>query len=219
MTNPNEMLDCSDMDRATDAANAERNRKILKAKDALALDLANAIDARYMRYQQERLWDTEDARIFIASLLPDTRAEAQAEQELFDETFKATQPKHASPSPMQQLRDAIDHPGNLSIRETIQATIDEIARLRQAIEHAEEQEQQRWQERFNELCKGDAPDGRSWDTIIDGGGCDSGDPLDFTHCEVWQRIHYLEDICEERKITNITRTEGESDATTSSTSQ
>lgn len=55
--------------------------------------------------------------------------------------------------------------------------------LEAKIATAVENEQSRWQMRFEDI----RDDGFDW---IDGGGCDSGDPLDFTHAEVWQRINF-----------------------------
>ena len=54
-----------------------------------------------------------------------------------------------------------------------------------------------WQEHFNWLRSGTAPDGRAWDLIVDAGGCESGDCADFTECEVHQRVNYTEELLEE----------------------
>lgn len=51
-----------------------------------------------------------------------------------------------------------------------------------------EQEVMRWQKAIYELCKKYAGDS------IDGGGCDSGDPLDFTLAEISQAFELLKPV-------------------------
>lgn len=48
-----------------------------------------------------------------------------------------------------------------------------------------DKEQARWQEAINDLCCKLAPEAN-----IDGGGCDSGDPLDFSLAEIAQAVNY-----------------------------
>ena len=57
-------------------------------------------------------------------------------------------------------------------------------------EEAIEHEQARWQKRiYQELC--DAAAAAELNINIDGGGCDSGDPLDFTTDEISQVLNAL----------------------------
>ena len=52
-----------------------------------------------------------------------------------------------------------------------------------------EAEQTRWQQAIYELLKDSVDDGH----LIDGSGCDSGDPLDLTLAEITQAINMLKD--------------------------
>ena len=52
----------------------------------------------------------------------------------------------------------------------------------------------RWQSAIYELCKKAV--GPENDSLIDGGGCDSGDALDFTLVEIWQAIRFWQDKAE-----------------------
>lgn len=64
----------------------------------------------------------------------------------------------------------------------------ELAAQREAREKAEETEQARWQEAIYDLCCKRCPD-----ASIDGKGCDSGDPLDFSLAEIGQALcHWID---------------------------
>lgn len=59
---------------------------------------------------------------------------------------------------------------------------------------ADPETETRWQERIYEACKKVV--GTDADYLIDGGGTDSGDALDFTMTEIWQAFHFLEEKAE-----------------------
>lgn len=59
-------------------------------------------------------------------------------------------------------------------------------RLRGEVASIEAAEQSRWQERIYKVCCRDTAE---LGTQIDGKGCDSGDPLDFSISEIEQAIH------------------------------
>ncbi len=62
----------------------------------------------------------------------------------------------------------------------------QITTLTARIEQAVEAEQVRWQERLDKIVRSVDPKGE-----IDGGGCDSGDPLDLTEAEMCQAFDFL----------------------------
>lgn len=64
----------------------------------------------------------------------------------------------------------------------------ELARLRAEKEEAVEKEQARWQDELDKLFAHLVPDAQ-----IDGGGCDSGDPMDFSMSEISQALVYVID--------------------------
>ena len=71
-------------------------------------------------------------------------------------------------------------------------TLDKLAHaLAAEAERATLAEQSRWQARFEFLAD---------EYEVDGGGCDSGDPLDFTESEVRQVITKLTDKCDEATL-------------------
>lgn len=63
----------------------------------------------------------------------------------------------------------------------------EIAVLQRNLAGAVDNEQERWQDALDNLFAQLVPD-----ADIDGGGCDSGDPLDFSISEISQAIQYVE---------------------------
>jgi hypothetical protein len=68
--------------------------------------------------------------------------------------------------------------------------------VRDRIEKVVDTEQARWQERIDRILRAVLPD-------VDGSGCDSGDPLDLTACEIEIVINHLRDeIYELRGIRN-----------------
>lgn len=92
----------------------------------------------------------------------------------------------------------------------------ETIRLREERESAVDKEQGRWQEAIrDQIIKTGVPD-----SIVDGGGTDSGDPLDFTLTEVWQGMNYfmeqltLANATIEKQNTELSLVQDENDAAT-----
>ncbi len=80
--------------------------------------------------------------------------------------------------------------------------MDELAKVspaivQSAISRAEDAEQKRWQDAIYERCKKAV--GPANYSVIDGAGCDSGDPLDFTLAEIGQALAFVQDAAEERE--------------------
>jgi hypothetical protein len=66
----------------------------------------------------------------------------------------------------------------------------------QAASGFDEATETRWQNAIYEVCKKAV--GPENDSLIDGGGTDSGDALDFTLTEISQAIHFWRDVAESR---------------------
>lgn len=100
-------------------------REILRAKESLALDISLAIERRFFT-EQPWYYDSEEARHIIAGLLPDTRAEAQAEAELIEKTLGEAFTPPPGESPIAKLRKTLRMPDGTSISDTIRAAIQRI---------------------------------------------------------------------------------------------
>ena len=81
------------------------------------------------------------------------------------------------------LKWALDHDAG-EVAAVIQRHMDGLA----------QSEETRWQKRIYELCKTVAKEVGVDDSAIDGGGCDSGDALDFTVTEITQAFELLRRI-------------------------
>lgn len=82
--------------------------------------------------------------------------------------------------------------------EVEQYATSEVAALQARVDEAEGAEAGRWQDAIYELCKKVCREWNIDEGMIDGGGCDSGDPLDLSLSEIKQAIDVVREAAVER---------------------
>src|SRR6476469_377899 len=114
--------------------------------------------------------------------IPDNKEEKKAvERNLDDEEFCMNNIRKILTVYFSELR---------ALREVLKSQQDTVGELRQKLAEAQkenEEEQGRWQDAIYALLCSRVPDDK-----IDGKGCDSGDPLDFTLSEIAQALSHLQ---------------------------
>ena len=121
--------------KRADVQSSMQPRDLLRAKERLALRLATTIAVRYFEpgAPMQGDFDIDDARIWIAAELPDSRAEAEAEVALWEETVEKHQ---LTPPPgesiLAQLRGILRLSKDAGVKTTLDAAAERITELREA---------------------------------------------------------------------------------------